>query len=81
MPFARTVSQLQSELNDSMKWQVVQSETDQQQSDLGQLSPTGGQVTDDGIPSKRLRRMACTCPNCRDGDGRQVLQQHCKHIL
>ncbi|KPP71219.1 transcription factor Sp4-like [Scleropages formosus] len=24
-------------------------------------------------PSKRLRRVACSCPNCRDGEGRQVL--------
>lgn len=26
----------------------------------------------EGQPSKRLRRVACSCPNCRDGEGRQV---------
>ena len=24
----------------------------------------------EGPPSKRLRRVACSCPNCRDGEGR-----------
>ncbi|KAM9383780.1 transcription factor Sp4 [Pholidichthys leucotaenia] len=24
----------------------------------------------EGTPSKRLRRVACSCPNCRDGEGR-----------
>lgn len=24
----------------------------------------------EGQPSKRLRRVACSCPNCRDGEGR-----------
>lgn len=23
-------------------------------------------ISDDGIPLKRLRRVACTCPNCKD---------------
>ncbi|KAL4629739.1 transcription factor Sp4 [Arapaima gigas] len=27
---------------------------------------------EEGQPSKRLRRVACSCPNCRDGEGRQV---------
>lgn len=74
------LSQLQSDLSDTIKWQVVQPETDQQQPELGQLSPTGGQGTDDGIPSKRLRRMACTCPNCRDGDGRNKENRKKQHI-
>lgn len=26
--------------------------------------------SEEGQPSKRLRRVACSCPNCRDGEGR-----------
>lgn len=27
---------------------------------------------EEGPPTKRLRRVACSCPNCRDGESRQV---------
>ncbi|XP_051526552.1 transcription factor Sp4-like isoform X2 [Myxocyprinus asiaticus] len=42
---------------------------------LGAVSPDQmGQVQSlsdqEGQPSKRLRRVACSCPNCRDGEGR-----------
>ncbi|XP_028819687.1 transcription factor Sp4 isoform X2 [Denticeps clupeoides] len=33
---------------------------------MGVQSPTD----QEGPPSKRLRRVACSCPNCRDGEGR-----------
>ncbi|MBN3281897.1 SP4 factor, partial [Polyodon spathula] len=45
------------------------------------------QVSDqEGQPGKRLRRVACSCPNCRDGEGRQnnsepgKKKQHICHI-
>ncbi|XP_048881359.1 transcription factor Sp4-like isoform X2 [Brienomyrus brachyistius] len=39
----------------------------------------------EGQPSKRLRRVACSCPNCRDGEGRNSSEpgkkkQHVCHI-
>lgn len=34
---------------------------------LGQAQSPSEQ---EGQPSKRLRRVACSCPNCRDGEGR-----------
>ncbi|XP_042151267.1 transcription factor Sp4 isoform X1 [Oncorhynchus tshawytscha] len=30
----------------------------------------------EGPPSKRLRRVACSCPNCRDGEGRYYTHTH-----
>ncbi|KAG2465261.1 SP4 factor, partial [Polypterus senegalus] len=44
------------------------------------------QVSDqEGQPGKRLRRVACSCPNCRDGEGRNSNEpgkkkQHICHI-
>ncbi|XP_044191452.1 transcription factor Sp4 [Thunnus albacares] len=34
---------------------------------LGSIQSSSDQ---EGQPSKRLRRVACSCPNCRDGEGR-----------
>ncbi|OTF83084.1 hypothetical protein BLA29_004977, partial [Euroglyphus maynei] len=37
----------------------------------------------DGQPTRKLRRVACTCPNCRDGEGRNSdtkKKQHICHI-
>lgn len=34
---------------------------------MGQVQSPSDQ---EGQPSKRLRRVACSCPNCRDGEGR-----------
>ncbi|XP_030645006.1 transcription factor Sp4 [Chanos chanos] len=35
-----------------------------------QLSQVQSPSDQEGQPSKRLRRVACSCPNCRDGEGR-----------
>lgn len=35
-----------------------------------QLSSVQSSSDQEGPPSKRLRRVACSCPNCRDGEGR-----------
>ncbi|XP_046916171.2 uncharacterized protein LOC124496667 isoform X1 [Dermatophagoides farinae] len=43
----------------------------------------GGAVGPDGQPQRKLRRVACTCPNCRDGEGRNSdtkKKQHICHI-
>ncbi|CAL8294129.1 unnamed protein product [Merluccius merluccius] len=35
-----------------------------------QLGSVQNSSDQEGPPSKRLRRVACSCPNCRDGEGR-----------
>lgn len=40
-------------------------------SSMVRISPTAGVVDDsDDDSPKRIRRMACTCPNCTDPSGR-----------
>ncbi|XP_063755666.1 transcription factor Sp4 isoform X2 [Eleginops maclovinus] len=34
-----------------------------------QLGSVQSSSDQEGLPSKRLRRVACSCPNCRDGEG------------
>ena len=61
---------IQQDPNDPTKWQVLATS---QGSTVGALSPT--QVGQSGLgpeptaPGRRLRRVACTCPNCQS-DGR-----------
>ncbi|XP_068603663.1 transcription factor Sp4, partial [Brachionichthys hirsutus] len=50
-----------------------------------QLGSVQSSSDQEGPPSKRLRRVACSCPNCRDGDGRNVgdptkKKQHICHM-
>lgn len=40
-----------------------------------QLGSVQSSSDQEGPPSKRLRRVACSCPNCRDGEGRYRLEQ------
>ncbi|XP_026857204.2 transcription factor Sp4 isoform X1 [Electrophorus electricus] len=35
-----------------------------------QMGPAQSPSEQEGQPGKRLRRVACSCPNCRDGEGR-----------
>lgn len=66
---------LQPDPSDPSKWQVVQT-TSQTPTPIGPLSPADSpqqqqqQQSTDVVPGKRLRRVACTCPNCRDSEGR-----------
>lgn len=39
-----------------------------------QLGSVQSSSDQEGPPSKRLRRVACSCPNCRDGEGRYEKQ-------
>uniref|UniRef100_A0A672MDH0 C2H2-type domain-containing protein n=1 Tax=Sinocyclocheilus grahami TaxID=75366 RepID=A0A672MDH0_SINGR len=41
---------------------------------MGQVQSPSEQ---EGQPGKRLRRVACSCPNCRDGEGRYKKQHVC----
>ncbi|MEQ2231825.1 hypothetical protein ILYODFUR_004618 [Ilyodon furcidens] len=50
-----------------------------------QLGSVQSSSDQEGLPSKRLRRVACSCPNCRDGEGRNSgdptkKKQHICHI-
>ncbi|XP_060064167.1 transcription factor Sp4-like [Ylistrum balloti] len=78
--------QIQQDPNDPTKWQVVQTS----QGAAVTLSPS--QVSQQGVSvlgeqsvtsNRRLRRVACTCPNCTDNEGRtgeNKKKQHICHI-
>uniref|UniRef100_T1IUW8 C2H2-type domain-containing protein n=1 Tax=Strigamia maritima TaxID=126957 RepID=T1IUW8_STRMM len=92
--------QLQQDPNDPTKWQVVQTTSAPlATSQMSPMSPaqvatstqltanadttnSNGEVTN--TSGRRLRRVACTCPNCRDGEGSRNSEnkkkQHICHI-
>merc|ERR1712013_471448 len=90
---AGTTQALQQDANDPNKWHVVQIATPQMsgnmQAQIVPAPPTTTAVThDNNTPRTRLRRVACTCPNCKDGervyrggtDGTPRKKQHICHI-
>lgn len=90
---AGTTQALQQDANDPNKWHVVQIATPQISSNMQtQIVPaptTAVSVShDNSTPRTRLRRVACTCPNCKDGervyrggtDGTPRKKQHICHI-
>ena len=61
---------VQIDPNDPTKWQVVGGSPNSGTLQVaGMTSPQG---LDSPPGGKRLRRVACTCPNCRDNDGKGV---------
>ncbi|XP_066531996.1 transcription factor Sp4 [Hoplias malabaricus] len=52
---------------------------------LEQMGQAQSPTEQEGQPSKRLRRVACSCPNCRDGEGRNSdpskKKQHVCHMV
>ncbi|KAK7113689.1 transcription factor Sp3-like isoform X2 [Littorina saxatilis] len=87
-----STTQLQQDPNDPSKWQIVAS-TQPQQATLPTLasspvaSATGTTTPSPSEPSsgsRRLRRVACTCPNCQDSgrntSGDNKKKQHICHI-
>ena len=50
----------------------------------GQFAPTPGtdnsSVGSDSGTGRKMRRVACTCPNCRDGEGRNSETKKKQHI-
>ena len=82
-----TTQALQQDQHDPNKWHVVQISTGGQP--LGpSLTPAPVSVSQETPVTKtRLRRVACTCPNCKDGekvyrggDGLPRKKQHICHI-
>lgn len=73
---------IQQDPTDPSKWQVLQSISATPQpppltpgivtmntTPNPQLSPDPGHVSGDGgTPKARVRRVACTCPNCSEGE-------------
>lgn len=73
--------------NDPTKWQIVTTAAPVQQGATqvqGGFQPTpgdpsGGGGSDSGV-GRKMRRVACTCPNCRDGEGRNSETKKKQHI-
>lgn len=65
-------TQLQQDPNDPNKWQLVATS----QPSTTTLAPSPSSATpspsDNNSNNRRLRRVACTCPNCQ-AEGRSVL--------
>ncbi|KAG8196392.1 hypothetical protein JTE90_009029 [Oedothorax gibbosus] len=91
--------QLQQDPNDPTKWQVVATAANPSVNTTPQPAPaasaqaTSTTSTSTESPSsnseiaagRRMRRVACTCPNCRDNDGRNGAEttkkkQHICHV-
>ena len=82
---------LQQDPNDPSKWQIVSSGT----STAAPVTPTNSTsfvnsndtsgtnnsvgTNPDGT-NRKMRRVACTCPNCRDGEGRNSETKKKQHI-
>ena len=70
--FNSLAAQLQPDPLDPSKWQVVTTPAPGGALPItvGQLGATATPDQTGELGQKRVRRVACTCPNCRDGDGR-----------
>ncbi|KAI7688336.1 Transcription factor Sp4 [Sarcoptes scabiei] len=77
------IQQIQPDPNDPTKWQIVAAPANIQvqnptiQANFATPDPS---ATPDGNPPRKLRRVACTCPNCRDGEGRNSDTKKKQHI-
>ncbi|CAH1789277.1 unnamed protein product [Owenia fusiformis] len=81
------LQQLQQDPNDPTKWTIVTNpKSPDDTADQSEPPETPSQVISADItPGRRLRRVACTCPNCRDPDGNYInkenkKKQHICHI-
>ncbi|XP_074594089.1 uncharacterized protein LOC141849603 [Brevipalpus obovatus] len=88
--------QLQQDPNDPTKWQIVSASPALQASGSNTASFTSSGDTNSGTPTnettatsnsgsgtgtgRKMRRVACTCPNCRDGEGRNSETKKKQHI-
>jgi transcription factor Sp len=73
-----TGQHIQQDPNDPNKWQVITTTNHSTQQIQQPNMPTSNQVTvssavsseapAEGAPKARVRRVACTCPNCSDGE-------------
>ena len=86
---------IQQDPNDPNKWQVIPNVTTTQQAaapltpgvvvtatppEVNNATPIGDN-TQDGLQKQRVRRVACTCPNCQEGERHaDRKKQHICHI-
>ncbi|VDI37147.1 Hypothetical predicted protein [Mytilus galloprovincialis] len=74
---------IQQDPNDPTKWQIVPTTQTNQVTSLSPQYKGEQIIQDSGTPGRRLRRVACTCPNCKDNEGRtgeNKKKQHICHI-
>lgn len=80
---AGTSQQIQQDPNDPNKWQIVSTAVPGQNSGT-QFAPSNNTETStpssDSGAGRKMRRVACTCPNCRDGEGRNSETKKKQHI-
>jgi uncharacterized Zn-finger protein len=78
--------QIQQDPNDPTKWQLVSTPANVSVQNSIQGSYTTTPTTDTATPGseagtgRKMRRVACTCPNCRDGEGRNSETKKKQHI-
>lgn len=86
IPAGAQAQQVQADPNDPQKWQIVTTPSGQNQTvsgQTGQFTTTTNSDTSDTPTSgtgRKTRRVACTCPNCRDGEGRNSETKKKQHI-
>lgn len=72
--------QIQQDPNDPNKWQIVATPANVQVQGAIQTGFADPNAGNDGGAPRKLRRVACTCPNCRDGEGRNSETKKKQHI-
>ncbi|XP_054168293.1 specificity protein transcription factor 3-like isoform X2 [Oppia nitens] len=78
--------QIQQDPNDPTKWQLVSTPNvavqNAIQGSFTATPTTDGTATPGSEPGtgRKMRRVACTCPNCRDGEGRNSETKKKQHI-
>jgi hypothetical protein len=77
------VQQIQQDPNDPTKWQLVPNAVNVQNSIQGSFTTPTNDASTPGSEAgtgRKMRRVACTCPNCRDGEGRNSETKKKQHI-
>lgn len=81
---AGTSQQIQQDPNDPNKWQIVSTSvpaaTSTAQFTTTNNSEASTPGSESGAAGRKMRRVACTCPNCRDGEGRNSETKKKQHI-
>lgn len=86
-------AQIQQDPNDPTKWQIVSAPTQPSQPSINPSTPVSSATPSNSTPSssesatsgRRLKRLACTCPNCvaspkQTANGESKKKQHICHI-
>ncbi|RWS12764.1 transcription factor Sp4-like protein [Dinothrombium tinctorium] len=75
--------QIQADPNDPSKWQIVSATPANIQGQVQGFTSTPTEGSTPGSEAgtgRKMRRVACTCPNCRDGEGRNSETKKKQHI-